>query len=112
MEKRCDHMKRALMFSLLVLAQLACGSTNDNANGGRSGNGGGSGAGGAGAGGTNSAGSTPLFQRAECGSIAGTTALKPATGATPATVFAAGQLVGGRVDPDSTTNQEHHWSIQ
>jgi hypothetical protein len=106
------------MWSLLVVGQLGCGSNSETANAGGSGHGGG-GSGGAGeaagaggGGGSNAAMSTPLFERADCGSLAAASDLKPATGATAATVFAVGQLVGGRVDPDSTTNQEHHWSIQ
>lgn len=57
------------------------------------------------------AASEPTYPRAACGSIAAS-ALMPSTMATSPTTFAIGQLVGGRVDPDSLTNQKHHWSIQ
>ena len=55
--------------------------------------------------------STPQFTRADCGTIAAST-LQPATSGTGATTFAIGQLVGGRVDPDSVANQTHRWAIQ
>ncbi len=116
-------MKSARILPLLILTNLACGSVDPASNGattGHGGNGGatgggGSGGGGAsgstGAGGTSMTASTPQFVRADCGSISAST-LQPVTSGTGATTFAVGQLVGGRVDPDSVANQTHRWAIQ
>ena len=61
--------------------------------------------------GGNTGASTPLFARSECGTIAPSD-LAPSTSTTAPASFALGQLVGGRIDPASTSNREHQWVVQ
>lgn len=103
-------MTRTFTAFILCFALLGCGASNQTPDRGPTGSGG-SGSGPTGSGGSAAVGSTPLFTRADCGTLAASD-LKPSTNAATPTTFAAGQLVGGRVDPDSVTNQEHYWAIQ
>jgi hypothetical protein len=118
-------MNRNGAYGALLLAFVAAACGSDNNTFGTTGTGGSSGTGGAGgstqggggngtgpgAGGNGATSSTPIFTRAACDSLAASD-LVPTTTQTAGTAFAVGQLVGGRIDPDSLMNQEHRWSVQ
>lgn len=102
---------------LLAFVAAACGSDNNpfgtTGTGGAGGSnlGGGGNGTGPGGGGNGATSSTPVFTRAECGSLPASD-LVPTTTQTDGTLFTVGQLVGGRIDPDSLMNQEHRWRVQ
>lgn len=50
------------------------------------------------------------YNTAPCDSIA-ETAATPSTDIDAPTVFEVGQIVGGRIDPDATTNFRHFWDV-
>lgn len=89
---------------------VACSSASHPSDSGAAG-GGGAGTGAAGSGGSGAALSLPVYNRAECGTIAAS-ALAPSTNQATPTPFTAAQIVTGRIDPESLTNSEHHWAIQ
>jgi hypothetical protein len=96
---------------LLGVVLFGCGSSTSDRGTTVGGTGGTGGVGSSGSGGNNPGVTAPLFNRAECGSITASD-LKPSTSQAAPTGFAIGQLVAGRVDPASLTNQEHYWAIQ
>ncbi|MDD9945271.1 MAG: hypothetical protein OXU20_29780 [Myxococcales bacterium] len=55
--------------------------------------------------------STPMYLQAECGTIEPSDPSVSSSRSEP-TSFSLGQLVGGRIDPDSVSNQEHYWRIE
>ncbi|MEP6651953.1 MAG: hypothetical protein ABJA82_01255 [Myxococcales bacterium] len=104
-------MHRAYIAVLLGFLVLGCSSSSQTPDAATPGSGGVGGAGATGSGGSNAVASTPVFTRDDCGKIAASD-LKPGTSQAAPTMFVPGQLVGGRVDPASLSNLEHHWAIQ
>jgi len=91
---------------LLGSVLVACSSGSNPFDRGAAGSGG---TGATGSGGSGAA--LPLYTRAACGTIAAST-VAPSTNQAAPSLFMPGQIVTGRVDPDSLTNSEHHWAVQ